>query len=157
MSVRCADRNPVERALDVAVYAPLGLLVIASEQLPALVERGRQQVQERLAVARLVGEMTVRLGRAQVARRLATEPGAGDIVESVGGPLPEPEPVVAAVPTVDPDSLPIDDYESLAASQVVDRLAALDAQELDLVESFERATRNRRTVLGRIAQLRPSS
>ena len=154
MNARCADRNPVERAIELAIYAPVGLLVIASEQLPALVERGRQQVQQRLATARLVGEMTVRLGRAQVARRLATEPGAAAVAEAFDGSTSEPEPAVAIAPPVDPESLPIDDYESLAASQVVDRLAALDAQELDLVESFERATRNRRTVLGRIDQLR---
>lgn len=53
--------------------------------------------------------------------------------------------------------LPIEDYESLAASQVVARLAALDPAGLDAIESFERAHRHRRTILGRVAQLRAST
>lgn len=49
--------------------------------------------------------------------------------------------------------LPIDDYESLAASHVVDRLPTLTPDELRVVESFEIANRGRRTILGRIEQL----
>lgn len=51
------------------------------------------------------------------------------------------------------NALPIADYESLAASQVVDRLERLSIAELDLVAAFERAHRGRRTVLGKIEQL----
>ncbi len=82
-----------------------------------------------------------------------------------------PDPQLAAAPTVvtplrviedakpngntaaDPTELPIDEYESLAASQVVARLTALDAPRLALVERFERANRRRRSVLGKIEQL----
>jgi hypothetical protein len=62
----------------------------------------------------------------------------------------------AAEPEADDhrDRLPIDGYESLAASQVVARLGSLGMVELDVIEAFERAHRNRRTVLGRIAQVR---
>jgi hypothetical protein len=49
--------------------------------------------------------------------------------------------------------LPIDEYESLAASQVVARLANLTAEELDAVRRFEVSHRGRRTVIGRIDQL----
>ena len=49
--------------------------------------------------------------------------------------------------------LPIEDYESLAASHVVDRLATLTAAELRTVQEFETAHRGRRTILGRIEQL----
>ena len=155
MNARCADRRAVERAIDLMFYAPVGLLALAGEQLPVLVERGRQNVQQRLAVARLVGQMTMQLGRAQVERRLATEPDGGAPSDLAPAAMPaDVAPVVDDVPTVDAETLPIDDYESLAASQVVARLASLDPHELELIESFERATRNRRTVLGRIAQLR---
>ena len=41
-----------------------------------------------------------------------------------------------------------------AAAQVVARLPGLSAAELDLVEEYERSHRRRRTVLGRIAQLK---
>ena len=52
-----------------------------------------------------------------------------------------------------PVSLPIEDFESLAASQVVDRLPTLTPDELRAVQAFEVANRSRRTVLGRIEQL----
>jgi hypothetical protein len=53
----------------------------------------------------------------------------------------------------DADALPIEEYESLAASHVVARLANLSPTELREVRKFEAAHRGRRTVLGRIDQL----
>lgn len=50
--------------------------------------------------------------------------------------------------------LPIEDYESLAASHVVARLERLDDAGLDAIERFEAAHRGRRTILGKIEQLR---
>jgi hypothetical protein len=49
--------------------------------------------------------------------------------------------------------LPIPAYDTLAASQVVERLPSLTASELEAVRKHEAATRRRRTVLHRIAQL----
>jgi len=49
--------------------------------------------------------------------------------------------------------LPISAYDTLAASQVVERLASLTPDELEAVRKHEAATRRRRTVLHRIAQL----
>jgi hypothetical protein len=49
--------------------------------------------------------------------------------------------------------LAIPGYDSLAASQVIPRLDGLSAEELDAVLRYERATRRRRTIFGRIAQL----
>lgn len=51
------------------------------------------------------------------------------------------------------DSLAIPGYDSLAASQVVQRLEGLSAEELDEVRRYEEATRGRRTILSRINQL----
>jgi hypothetical protein len=56
----------------------------------------------------------------------------------------------AAVPV---DSLAIPGYDSLAASQVVQRLEGLLPEELDEVRRYEESTRGRRTILGRINQL----
>jgi hypothetical protein len=49
--------------------------------------------------------------------------------------------------------LPIPAYDTLAASQVVERLASLTTVELEAVRKHEAATRRRRTVLHRVAQL----
>jgi hypothetical protein len=50
-------------------------------------------------------------------------------------------------------SLAIPGYDTLAASQVVQRLSSLRSDELDAIRRYEIATRGRRTILHRIAQL----
>jgi len=74
--------------------------------------------------------------------------GAEQAPETSADPAaPEPESLVAV------ESLPITDYDSLAASQVVPRLATMSADDLELVGRYERAHRNRQTILHRVAQL----
>lgn len=51
------------------------------------------------------------------------------------------------------DTLPIPGYDTLSASQVVERLAGLSADELGAVRAYEGAHRNRRTILGKIDQI----
>ena len=61
-----------------------------------------------------------------------------------------------AAPATAPPSesdLPIQDYDSLAASQVVPRLATLAPEDLRVVQRYEQATRHRQTILHRVAQL----
>lgn len=53
----------------------------------------------------------------------------------------------------DVGALPIPGYDTLAASQVVQRLSSLRPDELDAVRRYEVATRGRRTILHRIGQL----
>ena len=53
--------------------------------------------------------------------------------------------------------LAIPDYDSLAASQVVPRLAGLEPDELEAVRQYEAAHRARRTILSRVAQLQQSA
>jgi hypothetical protein len=53
----------------------------------------------------------------------------------------------------DAEELPIEEYESLAASHVIARLENLSPTELREVREFEAVHRGRRTVLGRIDQL----
>ncbi len=74
-----------------------------------------------------------------------------DVVET---DVVEPEPVRARPDAGGAaDDLPIDEYESLAASQVVARLEGLAPDELRRVRRFEAAHRSRRTVLGKVDQL----
>lgn len=55
--------------------------------------------------------------------------------------------------TLTADQLAIPGYDSLSASQVVQRLAGLSPAELAAVGRYETATRGRRTILARIGQL----
>ncbi len=185
-----ADERPlVEQILDVAVFAPIGAVTLASEQLPALVSKGRSVVEGRVNVARTVGRFAVAMARRRVeeamggagpgapaspstapARPTATAgPGAparpdGGVgapragssgragarggAGSGGGGTPR-----ARVEVPDVGGLAIPGYDSLAASQVVRRLDGLTGAELASVRAYEEATRGRRTILGRIAQL----
>lgn len=81
---------------------------------------------------------------------------AGDTA-AVPGPSSDHS-TLAARPAgqVDPTALAIPDYDSLSASQVVPRLAALSAPDLELVWQYEQAGRGRRTILNKISQLRSS-
>jgi len=76
-------------------------------------------------------------------------------------PVPAPATPKASAPTPAPDTngsqadpdLPIPGYNSLSASQVVERLAGLSAGELEAVRSYEASNRKRRTILGKIDQI----
>jgi hypothetical protein len=69
-------------------------------------------------------------------------------------PTPTPlEPVPSSEPVPDAADLPLQDYDALAASQVVPRLTSLSAPELDAVRRYERGHRNRQTILNRVGQL----
>ena len=125
--------------------------------VPALIERARREV----ALARVVGKFTVDLGAATLRRHLtghvAPEPSTSvaELVE-----LPEQidvvEPNVGAT-TIRADQLVLPDYEHLPAAHVVAKLASLTQRERDAVEEFERAHRHRRTILGKLDQLRTGS
>jgi hypothetical protein len=169
-------KDAVEAALDLFVYAPLGFALEARGLLPRFVERGKNQV----TMAKMVGQFAVQQGQVEASKRLgpvqeqveavladlglvprstppgsaASDAGVADepapVVELVPEPEPDPEPEVAPVTAA---SLAIPDYDSLAASQVVPRLRALGAEELEAVRVYEAAGRGRKTILSRIAQL----
>ena len=72
--------------------------------------------------------------------------GAGSIIEAS---TPETDSTA-----MQPGILSIPDYDGLAASQIIERLEGLNPAELNDVEEYERSTRARRTILGKIAILR---
>jgi hypothetical protein len=63
----------------------------------------------------------------------------------------------AAAPVVSRADLAIPGYDTLSASQVVQRLAGLTADELEAVRDYESGTRGRRTILSKIGQLQTGS
>ena len=155
--------DPGEQLLDLLVYAPLGLLLEARDLVPKLAQKGRQRMGGQVTVARMIGEMAVRQGQRRaetVVRRLreqqrgADTPRADAPPSNGHGPTPPTPPPAAAGPTPDAAALAIPGYDTLSASQVVPRLEGLTPSELDAVRAYEEATRARKTVLTRIAQLR---
>ena len=163
------EKSPVEQALELFVFAPLGLAMTARTQLPDMVAKGRAQVEGQLTVARFIGQFAVQQGRAEVEKRLKAYAGSGGPSfdgEAFGGtapslpeeapPAPEQSPASpsersAPAPAV--DDLAIPGYDALSASHVVQRLAGLSSAELEQVRAYEAATRGRKTVLSKISQL----
>ena len=174
--------KPIDAALDLFLYVPVGLAMTAAEELPKLAAKGRTRINTQLTMARVVGQFAVSRGRQEIEKRLAPAgPPAGPsrratpVVSGSGEadhgahtngkviPLVEPVAAVAVVTEADPElptgpvpasaELAIPGYDSLSASQVVQRLAGLSQDELTAVGNYERAHRGRRTILNRIDQL----
>lgn len=165
-----AEQHPWERLFDLTVYAPVGLALTVRDDLPRLVRQGRQTVENRVTLARFIGEFAVKQGQRELAKRIeachearrsADEQGpvdvaAAEVIEVIEVPVsaaPVDDGVVAASPPPGAATLPIAEYESLAASHVVQRLGSLHPDELEAIRQFELTHRARRTVLGKIAQL----
>ncbi|MFN8028625.1 MAG: hypothetical protein U0W40_20395 [Acidimicrobiia bacterium] len=222
------DKNPVEKALDLCVYAPVGAALYVRDMLPGMmgifVMRGKRElsgkktpappmpppvpadevkrrIDESVGVAKVVAESGFGVakdvagagigvardvagtalkgllenrpgtprpnGTAPTAAPSAAAPApptaAGPTPTAAPAPAPAPEPAPApsasaptesadlTVPGV--DELAIPDYDELSASQVVERLEGLGADELEAVRRYEAAHRGRNTILGKIAQL----
>lgn len=136
------------------VEATLRRLVADVTAIPCHVTRSVQRrVEQPIAVVRTMVSLAVNtvLGQTPFSRP-GTPSGTADTApppitgRAYTRAAPAPEHPTAV--------LPIDDYESLAASQVVSRLERLDLDELAAIEEFELSHRGRRTILGKIEQLR---
>jgi hypothetical protein len=157
------SKRPLDQALDLFVYAPLGLALTARDELPRLAEMGRQRVDAQLTMARMVGQFAV----GEAGRRLEklTAPRSGPPSPAPAPPSADQKPAPAPRttrlmptgngngPVPSGDGLAIHGYDALAASQVVQRLAGLSSEELEAVRAYEAATRHRKTILNRVEQL----
>lgn len=213
------QKSPLEQLLDLLVYAPVGIAVTATEELPKLIEKGRTRITGQVAMARMMGQFAVAQGQQQAeklvkdaserlndlgivpgtrpasapakqpvpatdaasggapARHETTAPAASSASSASTGPTPPTAPSASTEPAVPQGNgtqpagsngsqppaarpagppagdLAIPGYDSLSASQVVQRLAGLSGEELEAVRSYETANRGRKTILSRVAQL----
>ena len=95
----------------------------------------------------------VRMVRSIFEAATGTASQAPTTVPEVAAPPAAAVPSEPAARPPSADGLPIEEYESLAASHVVARLPSLTRAELRRVRRFELANRGRRTVVGKIDQL----
>jgi hypothetical protein len=202
------QREPVDRLLDVALYAPLGLASIAREHWSEWADRGREQLAAHVPAARLVGQMVLDQGAKRARKRVDDLPeravevvaelgavllralagesdadsdgdDAGERVSAAsprsttaaggggggGGAGHGGQADVASISSRKPAAarrpgsgnaadLAIPGYDTLSASQVVQRLPGLSASELDAIRAYEESRRARKMVLLKVAQLR---
>ena len=171
--------GPLGLALYVRDTVPTFARVFVSRGRTEVDSRRRKagdKVAEQVSNARSLGEFAVTVGGPKVrekvgeglrgAREFAEQAFAGLVVPDDGSPaVPGEEPARPARPAeakapVDRSArreeaaaLAIPDYDELSASQVVERLVGLPADQLAAVRSYEEAHRGRRTILFKIDQL----
>jgi hypothetical protein len=156
-------QDPVDKLLDAIFYGPVGALAGLSDDSEALAERGRQHVALQLNNAKFLGQMVVTYGSKEVAKRASdlwasTVGSSGPAGGQASSQKTEPsngehEPTKAPLVVVAPIDHLIAGYDDLSASQVVRLLDGLLPDELHELCTYEGATRNRRTILNRAAQL----
>ena len=157
-----AQRQPVDRVIDLVVGWPVATAVAARRSIPLIRQASRQGIHgvaQRARHAIRAGTGTSAVADSETVSEPVCDSGSVSVpATSAGqdqaiGPLVDAANVPAGVDSAMVTIMPIDDYDHLAARQVVDRLATLTSPELAQIELYERAHRHRQTVLGRIAQL----
>jgi len=148
--------HPLRLLRDLFVYAPVGFLVEAPRLVPELVQTGRERLTGCRREPTKGGQASDRQRSTTSRRSRGSSAAPRPVVAPTGLEQEIPVEVVGAAGGDDGGdaALPIPSYDQLAASQVVARLAGLDAADLDRIEAYEQAHRARRTVLARISQLR---
>jgi hypothetical protein len=170
--------GPLGLALYVRDTVPTFARVFVSRGRTEVDSRRRKasdKVAEQVSNARSLGEFAVSVGAPKVrdkvgeglrgAREFAEQAFAGLVVPDDGSPAvpseaarpapaaAHPRPVDRSARREEAAALAIPDYDELSASQVVERLAGLPADQLAAVRSYEEAHRGRRTILFKIDQL----
>ncbi len=168
------QRNPIDLALDVFVFAPLGATIEFWERMPEHAKIGRERLGKQAPAARMIGEMAVTTGRRKVEERLedlgildgddapagspesaTPKTAASKAVASkaVASKAVAAEEVTEPATAAEPAALPIEDYDGLPAVQIIPLLTSLTQDERDAVRAHETAGRGRRTIIGKLDQL----
>jgi hypothetical protein len=173
------ESTPLQRALELLVFAPVGVALTVVEDLPGLIGKGRQRFETDVQNARIIGQFVVTQGQRQLVERVGKllhrqeSDGTGDVGDSESGtaivrPYAAGTPDGAAAAhtpasaSLKPEADPADGaivegalagYDTLSASQVVRRLESLGPDELRALHRHEASHRNRRTILNRAHQI----
>lgn len=156
------ERSPLDKALDVGVFAPLGFALEFRRLVPELAEAGRQQV----AFSRSLGKAALStLGKAAAAQARSSAPAAADTPKAT-----EPKPT-KATPTKARPAKPkptkptpakaakksgsshakgsgqVEGYDGLTAREIVALAAAATAPQRAWMLDREQAGKQRKTVL----------
>ena len=100
-----------ERLLDLAVYAPVGFALTVRDELPAKVRQGRQAMENRVQLARFIGQLAVQTGRRELGRRLE-ERRAANAAGGTGAGVPGDAGSVVAEPDRSTDDTRTDDMRT---------------------------------------------
>ncbi len=160
-------RSPLARLAELALVVPIEVSGRVIDAVPVVVDKvppAADRVRRELVLARFLGKLAVDQGLRELRMRLVP---ADEPADTPAPPTPPEDVEVAAQPLLSDigestsvgvpptsDSLALIDYDHLSSAQIVSKLVGLDASELEAIEAYERAGRHRRTILGKIEQLR---
>ncbi len=155
------ERPSFARLVELALAVPLEVGTRLIEVVPVVVDKvpaAAGRVRREIVLARFLGKLAVDQGVREIRARLAAdEPDSP--AEAV---TPAHDETTATAPASsgvghDPMSLALADYDHLSSAQIVAKLDGLDETERQAIEVYERAGRQRRTILGKLDQLRMSA
>ncbi len=152
------------------MLGPFDLSIRMVQEVPVALDRVRRQ----LVLARFIGKLAVDHGVLELRRRLdpsaaahtsatvtasaSADPGAAAGNDAAYDDTAEDDTTAGGVGTESriPESaeLELPDYEHLPAAHIVAKLAGLQQSDRDAIEVFESNHRHRRTILGKLEQLR---
>ncbi len=135
-SDRGGHRRLIEGALDLLIFAPVGIAAHAATHLPEVIAEGRHAVLGSVGNAQRAARNVGTVGGAYAAQAASKVAGQGGEAQRMA---------TGALDHILPG------YDNLSASQVIRRLETLSADELREVGAAERAGRGRQTVLGAVA------
>ena len=158
-----SERKPVDVAIDLFFYAPVGASIEFWERVPELAKLGRERLSAQAPAARMIGQFVLGVGRSRMESRLGEAAKRGR--EAVGNYRSVARSETAseshehdgrvdtarsAVPSIE---IPIPHYDGLTALVIVPLLDDLSAEEREMVRRHEIADRGRRTILAKIDRL----
>ena len=135
------ERSSIEQLVGL-LFAPAAIALALFDNLPTVKPIGPREVEQQIRSARMIGTMTMTQVRREVQRRIDS------VTPSPTGPSSAPIETVAVAP------LPIANYDSLTAAEILPLLGSLTPAEREATATHENKHRKRRTVLGRLDQLR---
>ena len=157
-------RPPLARLVELAVVVPVEVGSRLIEAVPVVVDKvpsAAERVKREIVLARFLGKLVVDQGVRELRSRLTPEPDLDDrSADELEHREPDRDLTVTDVPTDDvPDvaTLALADYDHLSSAQIVGKLDGLDDAEREAIERYETAGRHRRTILGKLDQLRTAS
>ncbi len=163
-------KPPLGQLFQLMVFGPLGVALAVRDRLPELAAEGRAELDRQVRAARMIGTFAVTQARSEFDKRTAPRPQR-PVAATAAESSTEAEPVAATAAESSTEAEPsaataadssraiepctlIPGFDELTAAEIVRRLAPLSVADRNVIADYEREHRNRRTILGRIEQLR---
>ncbi|HUS41549.1 MAG TPA: hypothetical protein VMY16_02675 [Ilumatobacteraceae bacterium] len=165
-------RPPLARLVELALVVPIEVSGRLIETVPGVVDKvpaAAERVKREVELARFLGKMVVDQGVRELRTRLSPNERAGigstptaptdgrsDAPDRAEVEVEQSTPAAGRVDAERPDvtTLALADYDHLSSAQIVGKLDGLDAAERTAIERYEEVGRHRRTILGKLEQLR---